>query len=210
MNTDIFEEVKNRLDISDVAEYYGLELDRHGKCCCPFHTEKTPSFQIYPKSQSFYCFGCGVGGDTIAFVQKFLNLQSPIQAAKRLNGDFALGLNLKPHKPTKIERQEQAVRNQRKTISEMWEEWKDSAVKNVIKYIKLLEYWQKQYEPKDINEEYNPYFVESCQEIGFTEYLYDCMIQADEKEWQDIFKTNKKEVERIGEEVKYYTKLHFD
>ena len=204
MNTDIFEEIKNKIDIADVAEFYGLELDKRNKCVCTFHHEKTASFQVYPKSQSFYCFGCGVGGDTIAFVQKFLNLPSPIKAAERLNNDFNLGLNLKPHKPTAAERQEQAVRNQRKTISEMWEEWKDSAVKNVIKYIKLLEYWQNQYEPKSINAEYHPLFVESCQEIGFTEYLFNCMIQADEKQWQELYKTSKREINYIVERIKIY------
>lgn len=201
---DIFEEVKSRLDIADVAEHYGIELNKQNKCCCPFHTEKTASFQVYPKSQSFYCFGCGVGGDLVNLTQRLLGLQSPLQAAKRLNSDFSLGLNLKPHKPTATERQEQAVRNQRKTISETWETWKDNATKSIIKYVKLLEQWQKQYEPKDINEEYNPYFVESCQEIGFTEYLFNCMIQADEKEWQELYRTNKNEINCITERIKIY------
>lgn len=201
---NIFEEIKSKLDISDVAKYYGLELNKHGKCNCPFHNEKTPSFQIYKKTQSFYCFGCGVGGDTIAFVQKFLNLLSPLQAAKRLNDDFALGLNLKPHKPTRTERQEQVARNQREAISEIWEEWKDSAVKNVIKYIKLLERWQRQYEPKDINEEYHPFFVESCQEISFAEYLFNCMIQADESQWQELYRANKNEIKAMERRIQFY------
>ena len=89
---DIFEEIKSKLDIFSVAEYYGLELDKHNKCVCPFHHEKTASFQVYPKSQSFYCFGCGVGGDVIDLTAKLFDL-SPIQAAKRLNSDFSLGLN---------------------------------------------------------------------------------------------------------------------
>ena len=77
----------------------------------------------------------------------------------------------------------------------------DTAIKNVITYIKLLEQFHTDFAPKDINDELHPLFIKSCQEISFTQYLYDCMIQADENEWQDIFKTNKKEVERIVEEV---------
>jgi len=203
LNTDIFEEIKNKIDIADVAEFYGVELNRHGKACCPFHTEKTPSFSISRKKQMFRCFGCGVGGDVISLTEKLLKL-SPIKAAERLNNDFNLGLNMKPHKPTTIERQEQAVRNQRKTISETWEIWKNNATQSIIKYIKLLEQWQKQYEPKDINEEYNPYFVESCQRLGFTEYLFNCMIQADEKEWQELYRTNKNEINCITERIKIY------
>lgn len=201
---NIFEEIKSKLDIAEVAEFYGLELNRHGKACCPFHDEKTPSFSISKEKQYFHCFGCGVGGDLVNLTQRLLGLQSPLQAAKRLNSDFSLGLNLKPHKPTATERQEQAVRNQRKTISETWETWKDNATKSIIKYVKLLEQWQKQYEPKDINEEYNPYFVESCQEIGFTEYLFNCMIQADEKQWQELYKTSKHEINYIVERIKIY------
>ena len=203
MNTDIFETVKEKLDIVNVAEYYGLELDRHGKCNCPFHSEKTPSFSISRKKQMFRCFGCGVGGDVISLTEKLLKL-SPIKAVERLNSDFNLGLNLKPHRPTAAERQEKAVRNQRKTISETWETWKDSAVKNVIKYIKLLEHWQRQYEPKDINAEYHPLFVESCQELGFTEYLFNCMIQANETEWQELYRTNKNEINCIEERIRFY------
>ncbi len=41
---------------------------------CPFHTEKTPSFYVYPDTQSYYCFGCGAGGDAITFVQTRENL----------------------------------------------------------------------------------------------------------------------------------------
>ncbi|MBQ5559594.1 MAG: DNA primase, partial [Lachnospiraceae bacterium] len=46
MNSNIFEEIKSKLDIIEVAKYYGIELNKQNKCCCPFHTEKTPSFSI--------------------------------------------------------------------------------------------------------------------------------------------------------------------
>ena len=41
---------------------------------CPFHNEKTPSFNIYPENGSFYCFGCGTGGDVITFIRRIENL----------------------------------------------------------------------------------------------------------------------------------------
>ena len=54
-----------------------MDLKRRGRtyvCNCPFHSEKTPSFTVFPDTQSFYCFGCGAGGDVITFIQQIENL----------------------------------------------------------------------------------------------------------------------------------------
>ena len=54
-----------------------VQLRRRGRTLsglCPFHNEKTPSFVVYPDTQSFYCFGCGAAGDVISFVRKYNNL----------------------------------------------------------------------------------------------------------------------------------------
>lgn len=70
------EEIKLRNDIVDVISSY-VNLKRRGRNLvglCPFHAEKTPSFNVYPQSGSFYCFGCGSGGDIITFVEKIENL----------------------------------------------------------------------------------------------------------------------------------------
>jgi DNA primase catalytic core len=62
-------DIKARLSIEYVLSHYHITIDRHNKTCCPFHEEKTPSFTVYPKTNSFHCFGCGVSGDTIEFIQ---------------------------------------------------------------------------------------------------------------------------------------------
>jgi DNA primase len=66
----------------DIAEYIGqyVALKRRGRDLvglCPFHGEKTPSFHVHPDEQYFYCFGCGVAGDVIAFVQRMENVPFP-------------------------------------------------------------------------------------------------------------------------------------
>ena len=75
--TDAFlEELRAKNEISEVIGSY-VNLKKAGrlyKGLCPFHGEKTPSFTVYPDTQSFYCFGCGVGGDVIGFIRKAENL----------------------------------------------------------------------------------------------------------------------------------------
>ncbi|MBF0538014.1 MAG: DNA primase [Nitrospirae bacterium] len=87
------EEIKARADIVEIVSDY-VELKRAGvnyKGLCPFHTEKTPSFMVNPQRQVFHCFGCGSGGDVIAFVmtREHLNFVEALQLlAQRLGVNF--------------------------------------------------------------------------------------------------------------------------
>ena len=83
------ENIKAALDIDRVVSFYGYEPNRQGFLSCPFHSEKTASCKIYPKSNSFYCFGCGAGGDVIDFVRLLYGLDFR-QACLRLEADFGL------------------------------------------------------------------------------------------------------------------------
>lgn len=70
------QDLKFRNNIADVvSNYVNLKKKGHNLVgLCPFHSEKTPSFNIYQDSESFYCFGCGVGGDVITFIRMIENL----------------------------------------------------------------------------------------------------------------------------------------
>ncbi len=73
---EFLDELKKRNGIVDVINSY-VHLQRAGslyKACCPFHNEKTPSFIVYERTESFYCFGCGAGGDVVSFVMKADNV----------------------------------------------------------------------------------------------------------------------------------------
>ncbi len=85
----IYNEIKEHLTMKRVVQRYGFEPDRSDFILCPFHNEKTASLKIYDKS--FYCFGCGAGGDMIKFVSMLFKIGNS-QAAVRLNEDFALNL----------------------------------------------------------------------------------------------------------------------
>lgn len=79
------QELKMRNDITEVVSGY-VNLKRRGRNMvglCPFHGEKTPSFNVYTENGSFYCFGCGVGGDVISFEMKIENLDY-VDAVKAL------------------------------------------------------------------------------------------------------------------------------
>ncbi len=70
------QELRDNNEIVSVVENY-VELKRSGRtysCRCPFHSERTPSFHVYPDTQSYYCFGCGAGGDVVTFIRTIENL----------------------------------------------------------------------------------------------------------------------------------------
>ncbi len=79
ISKETIELVLMRNDIETLIGGY-VSLKRAGsnlKGLCPFHSEKTPSFTVYPQDNSFYCFGCGAGGDAISFIKLRENLDYP-------------------------------------------------------------------------------------------------------------------------------------
>ena len=79
ISKEIIDEIVMRNDIEHLIGGY-VSLRRAGgnmKGLCPFHSEKTPSFTVYPADNSFYCFGCGIGGDAITFIKKIEHLDYP-------------------------------------------------------------------------------------------------------------------------------------
>lgn len=107
---DYIQEVVRRNDIEDVVQSY-VQLRRRGRTCtglCPFHTEKTPSFVVYPETQSFYCFGCGAGGDVITFIKKISNLEY-VEAVKLLAGRVGMPMPNEEDKAGEMRRKVLAI-----------------------------------------------------------------------------------------------------
>ena len=82
---ELIEEIRQKNDIVDVISGY-VGLQKKGGnyvCCCPFHSEKTPSFSVNRNRQIYKCFGCGEGGNVVTVVMKYENCTFP-EAIKQL------------------------------------------------------------------------------------------------------------------------------
>ncbi|MDR2770961.1 MAG: DNA primase [Clostridiales Family XIII bacterium] len=88
---NIVDEIKSRCNIVDVIgrQVTLKKAGAHYKGLCPFHNEKTPSFTVSEEKQRFTCYGCGVAGDVINFVQRTQNL-SFLEAAEKLAGEYGI------------------------------------------------------------------------------------------------------------------------
>ena len=88
----LYQKIKSAITVRQVGEMYGMEPDRHGMVCCPFHSDSDPSMKL--NDTYYYCFGCGANGDAIDLTAKLFDL-NPRQAAEKLASDFGLD----PDKP---------------------------------------------------------------------------------------------------------------
>lgn len=140
------EEIRNRLNIRTVAEHYGIEIKRNNTCLCPFHDDHHPSAHIYPNA--FHCFTCNVHYDILGFVMELFGL-SAIDAAKKLNDDFNLGISFdyekEYHKPKYSEDAE--IREIKRKKRERFEKWEHEAYQAIHDYWWLVKEWYETLKP---------------------------------------------------------------
>lgn len=109
------ESVLNRADIIDVVERAGIKLERGNKACCPFHKERTPSFIVNPRTQTWHCFGgCPQGdngGDAISFIMKYKHLTFP-EAVHDIAKSYGIAIE-----ETKVARTAEEIQLQQKRES---------------------------------------------------------------------------------------------
>ena len=126
---NIFDEVKQRLTIRQVVEYYGYKVNRAGQFICPFHNDHKPSASI--KNDYFNCFVCGAGGDLITFTAKLHGL-SNYEACKKLIDDF--GLNILTEKQTQADR----LRADRERVKRQAELKRQKEIEDLIHHTGLV------------------------------------------------------------------------
>ncbi len=97
ISPNVLESIKERCSIEEtISKYVALKPNgNRATGLCPFHSEKTPSFTVFSDTQSFYCFGCGAGGDVVTFIMRTENLEYP--EAVKLLADRA-GIHIEQNK----------------------------------------------------------------------------------------------------------------
>lgn len=169
----------------EVARFYGLEVNRSGMVCCPFHDDKNPSLKIY--DDHFYCFGCATTGDCTGFVAKLFGLRQ-IDAARKISEDFGLGLfDRNFAAPIKI------APNPKYEM----QKWLSEAMLTIKEYLTELYKWDREYAPRNPSEQLHPLFVESLQKIDYIEYLQDVLTRGSEEDKRDLYENGKAEIEKI-------------
>ena len=165
---DNFSLVKEAVSAVDVWNLYSGAPVRRGFANCIYHKDAKPSLRLYEGSRGFYCFSCQAGGDAIKLAGDLLNL-SPVDALKRLNADYRIGLDLdKPPNSEEIKR----AQKRRKAI-ESFESWLDGAFLTLTTYHQVL--WQTKQKSPKLLEQFSPLQVEALHELEKTSYYLDCL-----------------------------------
>ena len=104
------QELLNRVDIVDVVERH-VPLKKAGanfQACCPFHSEKSPSFTVSPTKQFYHCFGCGAHGSAIGFLMEYSGLPYP-EAIEELARQAGMTVPREDFTPEMAQRRQQAA-----------------------------------------------------------------------------------------------------
>ncbi len=166
--TDFFSEVRERVSAKEVAVFYGLEVDRHGKVRCCFHSpDRHPSMTF--KDRRFKCWSCGASGDSIDFTAKLFGLE-PLEAVAKINQDFGLNLPLY-HRPTIQEEREARKRREVAQAHQKFEQWRKQTATLLDRACYVANQAAKR--PSD---ELTGAEVEAVQYGPYLEYLADTLI----------------------------------
>ena len=192
MAQNTFEAVKQSVTVREATQMYGIEVNRSGMACCPFHDDKNPSMKL--NEEYFYCFGCGATGDVIDFTARLYNL-SPKEAAEKLAQDFGLAYDSQAPPRRRYVRQ--------KTEAQKFKEDRDHAFRVLADYYHLLRKWETDYSPKTPEENPHPRFMEAIQKKDYTGYLLDFFLEDGPEEQKLWIAEHQSEIANLERRVKF-------
>ena len=191
MAESVFEAVKQSVAVREAAQMYGIEVNRSGMACCPFHDDKNPSMKL--NEEYFYCFGCGATGDVIDFTARLYNL-SPKEAAEKLAQDFGLAYDSQAPPRRRYVR--------RKSEAQKFKEDRDHACRVLADYFHLLRKWETDYTPKTPEENPHPRFMEAIQKKDYVGYLLDFFLEDTPDEQRLWIAEHQSEIANLERRVK--------
>ena len=192
MAESIFETVKQSITVREAAQMYGIEINRSGMACCPFHDDKNPSMKL--NEEYFYCFGCGATGDVIDFTARLYNL-SPKEAAEKLAQDFGLAYDSQAPPRRRYVRQ--------KSEAQKFKEDRDHTFRVLADYFHLLRKWETDYTPKTPEENPHPRFMEAIQRKDYVGYLLDFFLEDGPEEQKLWIAEHQSEIANLERRVKF-------
>ena len=190
MGESVFEVVKQSVTVREAAELYGIEVNRGGMACCPFHDDRHPSLKL--NEDYFYCFGCGATGDVIDFTARLYNLTAK-EAAEKLAQDFGLAYDSKAPIRRNYVRQKSDV--------QMRKEKREHAWRVLADYYHLLRKWETDYSPKTPDEDPHPRFLEAVQKKDYMGYLLDTFLDSSTEEQDQWIAEHTAEISAIERRV---------
>ena len=173
-DTRILDTLKAHITVPQAAAHYGIRIERNGMCCCPFHSDKTPSMKI--NESYYYCFGCHTTGDVIDFTARLFNL-SPLDAARKLAADLGIDPNTPVSAAVALPRirQEESPRNREGRCASV-----------LIEYERLLKSRQRRFVPVHPSDEWDDRFVSASHALPQVSYMIDCLYDADASVRKDV------------------------
>ena len=192
MAESVFETVKQSITVREAAQMYGIEVNRNGMACCPFHDDKNPSMKL--NEEYFYCFGCGATGDVIDFTARLYNL-SPKEAAEKLAQDFGLAYDSQAPPRRRYVRQ--------KSEAQKFKEDRDHTFRVLADYFHLLRKWETDYTPKTPEENPHPRFMEAIQRKDYVGYLLDFFLEDSPEEQKLWIAEHQSEIANLERRVKF-------
>lgn len=159
----LYQKIKSAITVRQVGEMYGMEPDRHGMVCCPFHSDSDPSMKL--NDTYYYCFGCGATGDVIDLTAKLFSL-NPRQAAEKLVHDFGLDPDKPPANAIALPLPKRGLTDEQRA---------DVAycLRVLTDYLDLLHDWRERYKPTSPEEPQDERFVEALHMTDLIEHLTD-------------------------------------
>lgn len=187
---NVFEAVKDNVTTRQAAEMYGIKVNRNGMAVCPFHNDKNPSMKV---DKRFHCFACQADGDAVDFVSRLFGLPCK-EAAMKLADDFGISYD---------SRQKPTVRPhiREPTAEQIYQKEEARCFRVLSDYFHLLRSWERQYAPKQPEDEWHPLFVEALQKTSYIEYLLDTLIDGSPEERQALVAEQRNEVMKLEQRI---------